>query len=759
MSALSDSFSGFPGFLKPIQSLAGSIADLGLNLGASALKNSISLEDAMNGVKRTANLSSDALQDLTEQVREYAVDALKGFGTSEQLAQALEQAGQQGVFAGKTLQQGSADALAFAGTMVKAAVALDGLNLKTASERLGLFHGTFTSVIPTIENAASVLNYFGNTTKRGADFILNLSGRMAETANFVGLTEQSTLALAATLGNLNQVASRSGTAMSRILRLMMTDTADFAAAFQLNASEFQQLVREDMEGALVMLATHLQSLGKEDTLAGLKQMGLTGDGVATTMLGLGNLVTQLSENFAAAGEEWEKNTSLMDEFISSSERFSSLWGALREIFGNIAGLFGDAVLPHLKNLVQLINQAAGDLFRWAKSSEFLTETLPRVLSDLNLKMRTTIDRAVEFIKTFDWEAFFQQSIEQAGAFFGTVVDFMNTILGMAKGVHDVIQGWREFNQSIEDSLMPLANMITYVERIDTKLGVSTSATSAWTRAWDALADLMLTSLPHLRRGWDALWDVLANALLDSVPHFRRAWEGLKSYFQDWVTGIDLLFTDMGNDFLMNWDLIFEGIAEGLQSIQDLIVTVFQEMGRQIKDVAALGVKPFQDAIDLAAKAIEKLGIISHEQSVWPEMVGWIHSADASVQEFNTSLSQANRAMASVSEGLAKVGFGGMDSDTLRSLSRTTGVFNAQGLIGLQKLARQNQVSVAQQSQTASPSAFAATTQAVLPTHITLNVDGEALTGIITTKQREQASRVTSGFGTSTGGFATGGTGF
>jgi TP901 family phage tail tape measure protein len=395
----------------------GAIADAGrvvanifepvIGAGIDVVENSIDLEDAMNGVKRTANLTTEQVASLTAQVRDYAVESLKGFGSSTQLAEALEIAGQQGLFFGKTFEQGSQDALVFSSTMVKAAVALDGLDLQKASERLGLFHGVFTDFIPTIENSASVLNHFGNTTKRGSDFILDLAGRMSEAANFVGLTEAETLALAATMGELNQSAQKTGTAMTRILREMRGNSTAFAESFGLDAEKFVKLTRTDMPEAINVLSQRISELGQSQegidvVLNALSDLELTGGGVSATMLGLGNVTDKVNKNFKEAAEQWELNTSLMDEFISSSDRVSKLWGAFKEIISNTVGVVGDMMLPVLKELLLNINEQAAMFREWFKESSFVTEVLPAAFDELNAILQELVASAITFLQEFDF---------------------------------------------------------------------------------------------------------------------------------------------------------------------------------------------------------------------------------------------------------------------------------------------------------------------------------------------------------------------
>ena len=570
---MSSSFVSLGGTLNAfsaVMSTTGKTLDLAVDGFSAIVNNSVELQDAMNGVKRTADLSTESIGELTGKVRDYSVNVLQGFGSSEQLAEALEIAGQQGIFAGKSLEQGSEDALVFASTMVKAAVALDGLNLQSASERLGLFHGTFTDVIPTIENAASVLNYFGNTTKRGADFILNLSGRLAESANYVGLSEGATLALAASLGNLNQAASRSGSSMSRIMRLMRSDTSKFAEVFKLNAEEFSSLVKNDMEAAIIMLAEQMQRLSKDEVLQGLKDMHLSGDAVATTMLGLGNLTETLIKHFGEYNKVWSENTSLTDEFINSSERVSSLWRAIQEIFWNFVGLIGDKMLPYIAEFLEYVQQGAIELYNWAKSGDFLTKTLPKAFREITDALKGIVANAAEAARNIDWAQVLKRTEGLAKGIMNFLTDTLPDIVDLLIGVGEKWEGLVDIIELFASIIRPVINFLrdftmpTFQGIVD----LIVAMTDGTSNLGDMFKIVFEAIGNQVNKGIEAITK-LANKFWDLVLPIKEADKEAvgESLFPDIVewAGIATKSIDSMNTALINTSAAIANAGNGLQS--------------------------------------------------------------------------------------------------------------------------------------------------------------------------------------------------
>jgi len=612
------------------------------------VSDSMKLEDAMNGIKRTANLTTDEVASLTEQVRDYSVNVLKGFGTSEQLAEALEIAGQQGVLTGKSFEEGSKDALAFAGTMVKAAVALDGLNLQSASERLGLFHGTFTDTIPTIENAASVLNHFGNTTKRGADFILNLSGRLAESANFVGLSEQATLALAATLGEMNQVASKSGSAMSRVMRVMRNDSESFGESFQLNGKLFSNLVKNDMEQALVVFSKQLGKLGQSQEgvdviLQGMKDLRLTGDGVSTVLLGLGKRSVKLTENLKQSKEQWGLNTSLMNEFIGSSDRVSSLWAAFKEIMSNTFGVIGDMLLPVMREVLKEINAGAAAFREWLTESTFLTEELPATFQALKKELTETVQKLIEGAKNLDWSEALNSLQESWQSFKETIsatweilkspetIEVLKSIPGY---ITQVIDGFKKMKEWVDLAVEGWGFII-----------------QGWKNLGQAIKEIFSDSSPLI-----LIWDVMKERALfvfkwigDQLRKEIEEWKAEFKAVKDFISDL-IIFGDENKspEFVFNTTEALLNLRELnenfgiLQGTNTALIAEYKEVEAGMEAAIKSGIEPSQELQNSLAGITDKMRMVQDvgwENSVFPEFQNQLRLTQGDTNQLTQAIGQ------------------------------------------------------------------------------------------------------------------------
>jgi len=722
LKSLNTAFSGlgsrltasFAGVFDTLRDVVASVGDLGVRLGSDIVAEAISLEDALAGVRKTANLSAEDVGQLAARVREYSTTALEGHVSAQQLAEALEIAGQQGIFAGKSLEEGSADGLAFAKAMNYASESFGGMRIGTIAEKLGILHGRFTDTIPTIENLVSTINHFGDSTKRSESYLTDLSGNLAEAAALTGLSEQATVALAASLGSVAQTAQKSGTAMSRILAKMRSESDAFALAFGLNADEFNRLVREDMEAALQVLANRLNELGGSQEgidviLAGMKDLQLTGSGVSNVLLGLGAANEQLTQYLGESYVVWRENTSASDAFWNSMDRLSKVWEALGTIWQNTIGVIGDALLPHLKGLGQYVANLAGEFSAWFQQSRFVTEILPQAMERVKDLLQDLLDRAVKFVQHLDWSKVLEKVKAAWESVKATAITFYNFLF---KANADGQTGFQRLLATVKDVAAGFKTVADFLGPVLKKV-----------RDLGPLVEFMGKAWRLFGKGIEVVRDL-------TLP-----------LFQSMVSLITAL-TDEGYTLKM--------------AFQDIFASIGAAIKHTIGHVTDLGKKLLS-----LIPGMKSVGKEAYGESLFPDMIAYADQTAAAVSGIGASLEGVERKLASVSQGLAGLGFGGLDSNTLQSLSRSTGVFTAQGLGNLQRLARTNQTPLPQQAQTATPTAFPTQTgpipvQLVGSAGVNFVIEGQEtskLAATITAEQRVQTDRVTSGFGGGGHGFS------
>lgn len=612
----------FLGAFDTIVGMAGTafkaIGGMTVDIFKGAVSDSIALEDAMAGVRKTAGLTADEVLILQREVRDFAVEELKGAASAVDLAKALEIAGQQGVMANKTFEQGSQDALAFAKTMVMAGEALGGLTVESAAEQLGLFHGVFSDFIPDIERAASVLNFFGDTTKRSEGHILNLAKGLSGASQMAGMTEQATLALAGTLGGIPLQASTVSTAMSRILLKMQTDTSKFAAVLKMDAQEFTNLVNTDMTAALSMMSQRLSEMNKQDFSKALADLSLTGKGVSAVMAGLGRETLTFNQALTDANTEWDKNTSLMNSFISNADRTSQLWGALKEIMSNTIGLMSDAMLPVMKDLLKDVNLLAMQFRQWFVETEFVEKKLTPALEQAKLFLQELVKSSVEFVKNADWSEIFS-SVEES-----------------IKNAWESTKGWVESLKSFGESFDPMTlasgfqtvidiggKVLTFVGNLGSTLRELSPLVELFKVAWNGVSVAI--------NAVKAITQPFFDGLVEMVYAFQKAMSG--DIFGGLKDGILAINTTLDGMFTMMKKAGLDAVDALAGAVLGKLMGAFDKLSGKVKgiwDGLKNAIKGTEKAADDAAKSIDKVNDSQkevakegYEQSVWPDLKSWI----------------------------------------------------------------------------------------------------------------------------------------
>jgi TP901 family phage tail tape measure protein len=254
--------------------------------------------------------------------------------------------------------------LSFTETMDRLSVALRqdfGGDAALVADRVGRLRNTFTDIktakvdedLLNIGNALNTLAAEGQAT---APVITDFAGRIGGVGITMGLTSGQVLGLSATLQELNVKAERGGTAVTRILQSMTTNTKAFAQVAGMDLTTFTNRVNNDLMAALVAVAEGTAKGGQQATAMGeiLKDLGLQGSGVSEVMAKLGSNTDLLRLKMDRATESLKATDSIMDEFNLKNTNMAA---NLEKIQKRLAGLFTSGFLKNmLEGVVEFMEQ-------------------------------------------------------------------------------------------------------------------------------------------------------------------------------------------------------------------------------------------------------------------------------------------------------------------------------------------------------------------------------------------------------------------
>jgi hypothetical protein len=190
---------------------------------------------------------------------------------------------------------------------------------------------------------------------------------------------------------------------------MTQKTSAFAESFNIDAKEFNSLVQTDIVAAMELLLQHINKMANETpggvqaVSQALNDLGVSGAGVSTALLGLANMGDDLKTKFLDPANEGLTNmNSINAEFINSITTTNQLWDSFKTILDNTVGVVSDLLLPSLKELLLNVSEQATAFRAWLKESTFVTEVLPAAFDELNVILNELVASATTFLQEFDF---------------------------------------------------------------------------------------------------------------------------------------------------------------------------------------------------------------------------------------------------------------------------------------------------------------------------------------------------------------------
>ena len=341
--------------MAPVLAVAGSLIAVFGTLAASVRAGS-ALETALADVRKTTNLSSEALYGLTQNFQ--IISREIPIAVSELLDMA-KVAGQLGITGAENVER-------FADTVARLSIATDVTGEQGATNLARFLQATGTSMDDMgteAERVANVLNQLENTTASTAAEILQMTSYTQGLSSQAGLTTDEILALNAALLSLGVKAEAGGSAVVRTMAKIQeaassgsSELAAFAENADMTVEEFQALVDNAPLDALVALADGMSATAESGGNLNdvLNELNINEVRERRTLLAL----AQGNETLTAAIEEARRESFLMNslnkEVQIQSETLASQVQILKNRFIELAQDIGQRTVPVIKELNEFL---------------------------------------------------------------------------------------------------------------------------------------------------------------------------------------------------------------------------------------------------------------------------------------------------------------------------------------------------------------------------------------------------------------------
>lgn len=325
--------------------LAVGAAITGLVMAGRAAVNAFAgMEQEMANVRKFTGMDADEVAALNEEFKKIDTRTSR-----EELNQLAQEAGRLG----KSSQK---DVLGFVRAADKINVALDDLGdgaTLTLSKLTGIFGdekrlGTEKALL----SVGSVINELSQNCSASAPYIAEFASRMGGVGAQAGMTVQQIMGFAAVLDSNNQKLEASSTALSQVIVRIYQDPAKYARVAGMDVQKFSNLVKTDMNAALIEFLSTLKQAGSMDVLSPMfKDIGENGSRAISALSTLANHIDEVKSQQLVANEAFAEATSIDKEFEVQNNTVQAQLDKAKNRVHELAVELGEKLQPVMRLVI------------------------------------------------------------------------------------------------------------------------------------------------------------------------------------------------------------------------------------------------------------------------------------------------------------------------------------------------------------------------------------------------------------------------
>lgn len=342
----------------------------------------------------------------------------------------------------------------------------------------------------------SAVNELAQNSAAGAGYLVDFAARLSGIGIQAGMTQAEILGLGAAMDENMQKDEMAATALSQIITKMTTDSETFARIAGKNVEEFAQLVKTDMNQALMQFFEAMNRKGGFTELAPLfEQMGLDGTRAIGVLSTLASKIDDVRKHQQLATEAYEKGTSVLEEFSVQNDTYQAKLEKARKAFGDLRIELGEKLLPVASTaisttsmLVRLLSTVVSFVWNYRATLMALTVAITaltaakykyiiaaKILNFWNLTLKANFKKLWAVIVSNPWAA----AAVGASALVGVLADLVRrsneaTVAqkAMASVEHDATvkaelerQKIEELRKKIHDNNLEVGKRREYIEQL------------------------------------------------------------------------------------------------------------------------------------------------------------------------------------------------------------------------------------------------------------------------------------------------------
>ncbi len=192
----------------------------------------------------------------------------------------------------------------------------------------------------------SAVNELAQKSSTQAGYLVDFTARLAGVGVQAGLSQAQIMGWGSVLDENMQKEEMAATALSQIISTMATDSSKMAKVAGLDAKAFADLIKNDMNGALMQFFDAMKSKGGFTALAPMfADMGLDGARATSVLAVLANKIDDVRKNQETANGAYTQGTSVLEEFKVQNETVQAGLDKAKKRFHDLSVELGERLEP------------------------------------------------------------------------------------------------------------------------------------------------------------------------------------------------------------------------------------------------------------------------------------------------------------------------------------------------------------------------------------------------------------------------------
>lgn len=471
LKGLADGFNKYFGMVT-----AGIAAITGVSMAfRKAAQDAAALDDIYADVMKTTGLLHEQVAELDKELMRIDTRTSR-----EQLLLLARDAGKLGI-------QGKENILGFVRAADQIQVALGEDLGEGAIKQLGKIADVYgltqsMGIEKSLLSIASAVNALGQASTASEGYLVEFTQRLAGVGAMAGISVQDLMGFASGLDQSSMKVEMAATAFQKFLMKMYEDTATFAGYAGMEVEKFSELLKKDANEAITTVLKSLHQSGGFDELVPMfKDMGLDGARAVQVLAAMAKNLGAVTEAQVLANEEFEKATSVTEEYRTKNNNLQAQLEKARKEFYNASVALGQSLNPiMLKStkivtyLIKLLATHGKEIRNAAIAVAALTAVIKaQAIADAirtnGLKLWNTVSKTAEFLSNKLYASYYRltgQTLKYAAAQKAANAAASKSVYGLiAIAVGALVYKLTELNNKTKENIEVTEKAKTTEERI------------------------------------------------------------------------------------------------------------------------------------------------------------------------------------------------------------------------------------------------------------------------------------------------------